>query len=204
MVRVLKPRDYRVMPWKNGGGTTTEIYIHPEGADWNAFEWRVGIADIRQSGPFSSFPGIDRSIMLLDCPECSAMTLTIDGAEVGLPLREFVDFSGEAATFGTLHGDPVRDFNVMARRSSVRHQRGFRQLEPGASLRWPLAQWQFAYVVEGDAVIRTETVSPAAGSHASAATLGAGDALLADAEPCLELRAGSSGCELVWAAFSRG
>src|SRR5215212_12048276 len=104
MLRILAPRDYRVMPWKNGGGTTTEIYIHPEGAGWNEFEWRVGIADIGQSGPFSSFPGIARSIMLLECPEGSGMRLTVDGVDVDLPVREFFDFEGDAVTTGTLRG----------------------------------------------------------------------------------------------------
>ncbi|MBK9607139.1 MAG: HutD family protein [Betaproteobacteria bacterium] len=82
MIRLLHPLAYRAQPWKNGGGTTTEIAVHPEGAGWDDFLWRIGIADIRQSGPFSSFPGIDRSILLLDCPVGSGMTLTIDGTSV--------------------------------------------------------------------------------------------------------------------------
>jgi environmental stress-induced protein Ves len=57
MLHVLTPRDYRVMPWKNGGGTTTEIWIHPEGAGWDDFEWRVGIADIGSRGRSRRFPG---------------------------------------------------------------------------------------------------------------------------------------------------
>jgi len=122
MIRTLVPADYLVMPWKNGGGTTTEIHIHPAGAGWDDFLWRVGIADIGQSGPFSSFPGIDRSIMLLECPEGSGMRLSIDGRDIELPLYRFVDFAGEATTSGTLTGAPVRDFNVMSRRGRVDHR----------------------------------------------------------------------------------
>ena len=50
-------------PWKNGGGTTQEIAGWPAGAGLDAFGWRVSIACIAASGPFSVFAGIDRSIM---------------------------------------------------------------------------------------------------------------------------------------------
>src|SRR4051812_32376902 len=66
MIKLLSPLAYRVLPWKNGGGSTTEIAVDPEGATWEVFNWRVAIADIGGSGSFSSFPGIDRSILLLD------------------------------------------------------------------------------------------------------------------------------------------
>src|SRR4029077_2512621 len=65
MVRLLTPNDYRSMPWKNGAGRTTEIAVHPPGAALDAFAWRVSIADVEQDGPFSRFPGIDRTIVLL-------------------------------------------------------------------------------------------------------------------------------------------
>ena len=63
--RVLSPADYRRMPWKNGGGHTTEIAAEPPGAGTASFVWRVSVADIAQDGPFSAFPGIDRTLVLL-------------------------------------------------------------------------------------------------------------------------------------------
>ena len=66
MYRLLTPADYRPMPWKNGAGRTTEIAAHPAGAALDAFAWRVSIADVERDGPFSRFPGIDRTIVLLD------------------------------------------------------------------------------------------------------------------------------------------
>src|SRR5436305_15001382 len=110
MIRFLSPVAYRVRPWKNNGGTTADIAVFPEGAGWDDFLWRVGIADIRQSGPFSSFPGIDRSIMLLECPPLSGMTLTIDSATVPMTLQQFIDFPGEAITTAALRGSALRDF----------------------------------------------------------------------------------------------
>ena len=53
-------------PWKNGGGTTQEIACWPPGAGLESFSWRISIARIARSGPFSAFPGIDRVITLLD------------------------------------------------------------------------------------------------------------------------------------------
>jgi environmental stress-induced protein Ves len=99
LMRKLVPADYRVIPWKNGGGTTTEIFIHPEGAGWDTFEWRAGIADIAQSGPFSSFPGIDRSILLRTLDARESM-LAEDGRE--LFIRASADSELVWATF-----DPV-------------------------------------------------------------------------------------------------
>ncbi len=65
-MRHLRPNDYKIMPWKNGGGTTTEIAIFPERAELGAFDWRVSIAEVSSEGPFSRFPGYDRTIMLLE------------------------------------------------------------------------------------------------------------------------------------------
>ena len=63
--RVLSPADSRRMPWKNGGGLTHEIAVHPSGAGMAAFEWRVSVAEVAQDGPFSRFPGVDRTLVLL-------------------------------------------------------------------------------------------------------------------------------------------
>ena len=57
--------DLAVHAWKNGGGSTREIVCSPLGAGIDHFVWRVSIATIAQSGPFSIFAGVDRVIMLL-------------------------------------------------------------------------------------------------------------------------------------------
>ena len=191
MIRLLAPRDYRVMPWKNGGGTTTEIWIHPEGAGWDDFAWRVGIADIGRSGAFSSFPGIDRSIMLLECPEGSGMKLTIDGNESMLPRHRFVDFPGEAVTEGTLLGAPVRDFNVMSRRATVRHACGFATLEAGEHLKLARGLANFAYLARG--ALTLDVGEPGQ-------TIDAGMSVVRIGAP-LTLSANAAGAQLIWAGF---
>jgi environmental stress-induced protein Ves len=115
-MRILRREDYKVMPWKNGGGTTTEIAVFPPdaGLGGKAFEWRVSIADVVQDGPFSKFAGYDRHIMLLDG---HGMRLEIEEADA-INLQPFrpVSFSGDWTVTGILTGGPVRDFNLMVAR----------------------------------------------------------------------------------------
>lgn len=115
-MKILRRDDYKVMPWKNGGGTTTEIAIFPPEAGRGAtpFQWRVSIADVAQDGPFSKFAGYDRCIMLLDG---QGMRLEIDEADALdlLPFRP-VSFSGDWTVSGILTGGPVRDFNLIVAR----------------------------------------------------------------------------------------
>lgn len=109
-------------PWKNGGGTTREIACWPPGAGMDDFQWRLSIAAISASGPFSAFPGVDRIITLLDGP--GVRLATNDGAidhALNRPLEPFA-FPGEAAIHGTVLGDASSDFNVMTRRSLLRAQ----------------------------------------------------------------------------------
>jgi uncharacterized protein len=115
--RVLAPADYRRMPWKNGGGHTHEIAVHPEGAGMAAFAWRVSIAEIAQDGPFSSFPGVDRTLVLI-----TGNGIRLQGTGSPLDLRaayEPVTFTGEAELDCVLTDGPVRDFNLMVRRDAA-------------------------------------------------------------------------------------
>ena len=118
MFRLLTPADYRTMPWKNGGGRTTEIAAFPPGATLDTFLWRVSLADVACDGPFSPFPGIDRTIVLLDG---AGMRLREGPRDVELT-TPFVphDFSGDEGIDCTLVAGPVRDFNVMFRRGRAR------------------------------------------------------------------------------------
>ena len=105
------------MPWKNGGGETLEIATHPERADIGSFAWRVSVAEVTRDGPFSSFPGVDRTLVLL-----AGNGMRLDGAGDPLDLRvpfEPVTFVGEASLHCTLADGPTRDFNLMVRREAA-------------------------------------------------------------------------------------
>lgn len=115
---LLHATGYRRVRWKNDGGWTTEIAREPEDPATD-FRWRISIADIESDGPFSSFPGVARELMLL---AGSGIELDIDDAS---PLRlterfQRVRFDGESRVECRLLAGPTRDFNVMTQRDAAR------------------------------------------------------------------------------------
>jgi len=133
-MRVVRPDAHRIMPWKNGAGTTTEIAIDPPGADVaGRFRWRLSIADVEQSGPFSAFPGYDRTIMVI---AGRGMELAVGGGpprRLDRPFEPFV-FSGDAPADCRLLEGPIRDFNLMVERSSARSRLEILQLDAAPRL----------------------------------------------------------------------
>ena len=112
-IDTLRPR-----PWKNGGGSTREIACWPQGAGLDDFDWRVSIARVTASGPFSVFAGVDRTIMLL---AGDGLRLQAPGFDHLLDtLHAPFVFSGEAALHCTLLGGESTDLNVMGRRTRGR------------------------------------------------------------------------------------
>lgn len=106
----MRARDVPARPWRNGGGTTREIFAWPAGGDWRI---RISVADIVTDGPFSAYPGVERWTAVL---EGSGVELSIDGRKALLrpgdaPLR----FSGESTVDCRLIDGPVRDLNLMLR-----------------------------------------------------------------------------------------
>lgn len=120
MATFLAHECLRAAPWKNGGGSTTEIAISPPDAGFDDFDWRISLATILADGPFSSFPGIDRSLMLV---EGDSVQLTLDGARNVLlnAAQPMLWFPGEALVHAQVKG-ATTDFNVMTRRDRCRHQ----------------------------------------------------------------------------------
>ena len=106
----------RVVPWRNGGGTTREIAIDPPDADvGGAFRWRVSRAHVAADGPFSRFPGIDRSLWLV---AGDGIELDVDGVRTRLDAPGArCDFAGECAVHGRLLGGAIDDLNVMVDRA---------------------------------------------------------------------------------------
>src|SRR5437764_6708185 len=110
-MRLIRPADHRRMIWKNGGGETREIALAPPGAALDGFDWRISPARIATDGPFSRFPGIDRTLMIL---EGGGIRLTLDGsAPVDLTAdSEPIAFHGDVPASATLIAGPVTDLNV--------------------------------------------------------------------------------------------
>lgn len=109
----------RRMPWKNGGGVTTEIAIAPAGATLDNFDWRVSTAQVDAAGPFSRFAGIDRSLAVIAGGRLTMHRADFEAVMLA-PGEAPVRFPGEADVHATLDA-PLSDFNVMTRRDAWAH-----------------------------------------------------------------------------------
>jgi len=119
-MQIFRYADNRPMPWKNGQGTTTEIAVSPGGAGLDDFDWRLSIARMEADAPFSAFPGIVRTLAIVDG---AGLKLEVTGdAPVTLdqssaPHRFAADRPAEAR----LLGGPVSNLNIMTRRAGCTH-----------------------------------------------------------------------------------
>ncbi len=112
-ISIRRAADYRRMPWKNGGGVTTEIARGGGSSDGDGFDWRISIADVAIDGPFSLFPGIQRTIAVID--GAGMDLLFADGEAHRLFPHQPFTFDGARAVESRLLLGPVRDLNVMVR-----------------------------------------------------------------------------------------
>lgn len=137
-------------PWKNGAGNTTEIAVAPAGAGLDEFDWRISLATIAQDGPFSVFPGIDRTLALVQGP---GVILDVDG-DGRFALSEddpVIEFAGESEVVATMMGAPSTDFNVMTRRARCHHRLGRRVLS-GISEFAPRGDVTVLFLADGDSL----------------------------------------------------
>ncbi len=110
-MRHLTPADYRIMPWANGRGTTTEL-LREDGL-------RLSIATVAEDGPFSLFPGIARNLTVISGP---GFRLQGDGIDLAATPLIPVAFPGDVAIRATGVAAPSEDFNVMTPASAPRPQ----------------------------------------------------------------------------------
>lgn len=113
--------DVAASPWRNGGGVTRELAVWPAQGEWM---WRMSVAEVDRSGPFSRFEGVERWLAVvqgagvqldagvgpraLQAAPC-ARTLTATDA----PFY----FDGAATTYCHLRDGPSQNFNLMVRKS---------------------------------------------------------------------------------------
>ncbi len=102
--------DVLPSPWRNGAGVTRELAAWPGSQDWI---WRMSVAEVARSGPFSRFEGVRRWFAVLG------------GAGVRLTLGEHVHeltrdsaplcFDGASPVECQLLDGATQDFNLMLR-----------------------------------------------------------------------------------------
>lgn len=119
---LIRSAAYVRMPWRNGRGFTNVIVESPE--------LRLSVAEIAAAGPFSSFPGVSRTIVPLDGP----LILETPNERVELEVLQPHAFSGEAAVCCAMPSGPVVAFNAMAPRD-VAHRVQVCMLSGGESCR---------------------------------------------------------------------
>ena len=138
------------VPWKNGGGSTIQIAIDPPDAGFDDFDWRISLATIAEDGEFSVFPGVDRTLALV---EGHGAAVDIDGESQVLlcPDEPVLSFGGESRLVAKLNHGPTTDFNVMTRRDCCHHTFGRRRLS-GESSFATRADVTVLFLAQGDAI----------------------------------------------------
>jgi environmental stress-induced protein Ves len=120
-MHIVRHSSFVAVPWKNGGGVTHEAIRVPPGGE--PFHWRVSVAQIDVSGPFSDFAAYNRFMVLL---KGAGVVLKFSGgpgaAAAGTPARhatelrrvgDMAQFDGGLATHCDLVDGPCVDLNLM-------------------------------------------------------------------------------------------
>ncbi|WP_432563971.1 HutD/Ves family protein [Kineococcus sp. SYSU DK003] len=107
-MRTVRYDDVPDRPWRNGGGTTREVHRDER--------WRLSVATICAAGPFSPFPGVDRTFVVAR----GTLTLTVAGTGHRLGPGDLLRFAGEDAVSAVPDG-PVTAVNVMTTRPHEAH-----------------------------------------------------------------------------------
>lgn len=170
-LEILRKAAYQRMPWKNGGGETLEIAVSPPDATFDTLDWRVSMALVAQDGPFSTFPGIDRTLCVLD-----GIGLELDfgadgGTHIVRPDSAPLHFAADRAVYARLLAGPITDLNVMTRTDCYR-QSVHRLTINDQPVRVSAAEQSLIFCEHGDVNCTTES----------------GTEILLDAHDCLLLR----------------
>jgi uncharacterized protein len=107
---IVRRSSFKTSPWKNGGGITHEAARVP--ADGDPYRWRVSVAQIEQSGPFSDFTGYRRKMALL---RGAGLELRFgDGQQLTLSrVGDLAEFDGAVPAQCNLVDGPCTDFNLI-------------------------------------------------------------------------------------------
>lgn len=113
-IKIIRRSSFTAIPWKNGGGITHEAIRVPPAGD--TFLWRVSVAQIDSSGPFSDFTGYHRNMVLL---QGRGIALEFGSGERRAlrGIGDWLEFDGAMSTRGDLLDGPCVDLNLMVSKS---------------------------------------------------------------------------------------
>jgi environmental stress-induced protein Ves len=174
-MQVLREAEYVTVPWKNGGGLTREIFRVPP--DAAAFDWRLSLATIASSGPFSAFEGCDRTLVLvrgagveLDFGPHGQTTLRAPG--------QLAAFDGAWPTRSTLIDGPSTDLNLIVARARAEAQAVILRLTAPEIIRTPGWEETVVCCVSGSVHIENAAREAATLSGADVARCSPGDGVM--------------------------
>ncbi|WP_427128971.1 HutD/Ves family protein [Pseudarthrobacter sp. S9] len=158
-MEIIRYAELKAQPWRNGGGVTRELARHPRAATGQdgAWDWRVSIAEVSKAGDFSSFPGMDRVITVIDG---ELMLLSVDGAEHPLEKYRPFRFSGDADSAGALPTGDIRDLNLITRRGAFKGYTSIIELSKKRA--HPVFEGQLGILLQGQAAVSPGTADAGA------------------------------------------
>ena len=194
---------YRIMPWRNGRGSTLEIAREP--ATGEDFAWRLSLADIDRDGDFSPYPGYRRAIVLV-AGSTLRLTYKRHGNSLLDATRRATRFEGDWETRCAIPHGRCTDLSLIVRRGTAGRStsvvRAPRTLRLKSTTRVAVSQDLHGalFIIEG-------SVAVAESIRARSRTLRVHDTLLISPGPArtLQLRKlGQSSAELVFLAWRPG
>jgi environmental stress-induced protein Ves len=138
--------------WRNGGGETRELLAWPTADDW---VWRMSVAEVAASGPFSRFEGVQRWFAVL---QGAGVRLQVDESEHTLTSASApFCFDGASATHCQLLAGATQDFNLMVRKQQATAQ----MRRVNADLRFLTSRSSViaVYSIDGETRVRNEQES---------------------------------------------
>jgi len=170
------------MEWRNGGGSTREVFAWPPASDLETFDWRVSVATIERDGPFSQFANVTRTAVLMD----GAGVRLRSGARMVELLQPWAHatFDGAAQWQCELLEGLVHLFNVMARRPVTAQV----QVALHADVEAPAARHCVVYAAHDTSSLRL---------GGERCDLAEGDACIVTSGPAMPLSVSARGCALI-------
>lgn len=150
---IKSPADYKIQTWKNGLGKTTELAVDT----LSPFRWRLSIAKLTDSGPFSSYPGYDRVLVLLNGGPLFLVHST--GKSRHLNALTPYKFKGEWNTVTEL-SSPGEDFNLLLLSEKAKGSVYPTFVAKGEEMQFPIAgNEHFVYCIEGSVKLYERNLS---------------------------------------------
>jgi uncharacterized protein len=111
-MRVITPDNFKKGLWKNGRGVSWDIASEPSRAGAE-LGWRLSLAEIAESGPFSLYGPVDRVFTLVSG---GGLSLNVGGKTLTTPPRQPLAFPCDVKTSCAVSGGPCRALNLFTAR----------------------------------------------------------------------------------------